>query len=644
MKMHPVDRPAKWLALLGTITLLASLPGCLPNSQTGVRMLHENVARAHSQYNYIDLLSSYGSFFSLIAQGSYQDLPGLLAELSQANLPLELRELFDRYNTLSRQLADALSMADARLNDAAGMIAENRLVEAAALLDQAEARLNDASLTAQDITAANESIEDRLNATAPEANPALRSAYYSLVDLSEHIGGEILRLQALRQSILAEHQTAAVLLTPTALELIVPPGTVSVGERISVAGRLMAEGRPLAQKTIALSLGGQSGAAVTDADGYYQTTLPVPYQYVPSLTLQARYNPQGWDLDTYQAAASSKTLPLYYYRTSLELSLPPELHPGLAFTLQGRIVSDGPALPRQLTVSLGNTVLARSSASASFSLDVTPPANLVPASYPLSIGVAPDGLYAGASATSPILLAQIPLTLRTDVPGLVVAPGAYHVRGAFAAPDGSALMSRVKVTLPDGTDMTTATGGAFDFKVRIPFDLAALGRRALVITVQPAESWYAPASVEVPFYIFNPWDTGLVLLSVLTLTGLGLRAGKRRASDGRTDQTPTVFPPRSTAEAGYTLGGLAAFIVCCYLEARKVVQIKTGTELAPATTLREFLARCGDLLPLVRKAFGELTALAEAALYGREKPGSASASQANEYSRAILERHLHEPR
>ncbi len=640
---HPVANLARRLMLLATAVILIAVPGCRAAGQPEPHLLHEDAAQVPARYDYVSLLSSYSAAFDLLAQGSYDDLPALLAELNQANLPDEVRELFHRYNALSQELARALNLAETRLDEAAELISGNNLSEAGALLDQVQTQLGSASLLSQDISTATVSISTKLKVSM-QADRLLGVAYDNLVSAEQRTASAVARLQALRQDLLAQQEQAKAALMPTELELAASSGAAALGEEITLSGRLRAGGSPLAQRNVEVALGSSTANARTDMEGRYQLVLKVPYQYVPSLTLQARYNPQGPDRETYQAAASTQTLLLQYYQTSLQVSLPAELHPGRPATLQGSIISDGPAARRTLTVTLGDTVLAQGTVEPAFSVTVVPPADGKLARYPLSVSLAPAGRYAGAAITSPVLLTRIPLTVQTGTRGLALVPGSYRLQGTVTAADGSTPVSHVIVTLPDGTSYEArAAAGAFDFSIRMPFDLAALGSRALTISVQPEEPWYTPARAGVTCFIFNPVDTGLVLLAALVLAGLSLRA-RRKHTPARPGAGALPSPYPAPAAPGYAPGGLSAFILRCYLEARKVVQLATGASLPPATTLREFLLKCEGLLSPARRAFGELTSLAESVLYGREKPGRDRASRANEYSRAVLERYFHDHR
>jgi len=629
------------------IVLLIALSPCLSGLAQPAHVPHENPATAGESPDLELVLLFYGNLFDLAAISEYQDAVSMLSELEYANIPDELRYIVNRYNTLCRELFNTLDKLELLLAEASSLLDNYYISDAEEKLDEAEVAIVKAQLLMKDIEEATSTLGEKFGVFAASAGSPIAQAYERLQEILQRLRQLIDELNQLRLSLIEGHRIQAQEeLIPTELSLTVTPPSVFVGDVVYASGRLTAGGAPLANRKLTLLLDSRPMTINTEQDGIYNVSTTIPYKYVHTMTLQALYTPSGSDIGTYLA---SRSLPVQvstsFYSTTLTVSVPESAHPGLPITISGEVGSTGGSIDRSLKVFLDNNMIAQKTIRGQFNIEITPSPQLLDGEHALTLDVASQERYAGASKSLTVNISRIPIQVDIQVPSLIVIPKSFDIKGRVyhnAEPLQEAEVSlnfRLSTTI-----IRTSTDGSFTAIIDTPLDLSFAAPQELTVTVRPLEPWYASRQIKRWVFSINPTNMSIMLVIFLSL---GLLAYSRVR--GKPRQEP--FSPRAElrerlvaappAKPEYKLTGIKGDIMSAYLSGLGSVERATYIHTAPHITLREFLNAAIPLMTVATKPFTELTHMAEIALYSAYEPSEDMPARARRLATTIKWELLH---
>jgi len=629
----------KKLAIILALALLLSLSGCLNGGGQVATSPHEDPSQASERFDGFDLLRFYGDALGLIAVSSYEDARALLAELKEASLPEELRYISDRYDDLCRELSDTLDRVETLLAEAAGLLDQNRLDEAEQKLSQAFSLIDDAGLVLNEIQTATDVLIENLGALGGLAGGSLDAALARLEEAFGRLGSLLDRLAELRQQLAIGLERAAAQLKATELELELAPASAFVGENVTLAGRLNAEGSGLEGREVVIYLGGQRHSVTTTADGSFILSINLPYEYEPLITVQAIFVPYGADATVYAGASSpSLQVSVLFYETELVLAPPPPLHPGLPLTLSGRVGPEGAGVARQLKIWLDGELLTATMADGDFAVEIKPPPSTTDGVHALELEVTPSGRNKGTSLSLDVEVSRFALNADVETPALIVLPQSLRVEGQAYSAEGFPDSAEVTLSLRGYTSTgVTADFGQFGAAIKVPFEPFLFGPRELEIVITPGEPWLEPLKVVRRVLVINPLHLGLMAAAILSAGLLGYR--RRRTAVAIATDTATLQsgwpPPASAPLRLYDAGGAAGQVLAAYTEAQAAVAGRSGLAIKPQQTLSEYLA-AAPLPPSLKLPFAALTSLAEAAMYSGRQLREEAAMMAEELAVGIV--------
>ncbi len=634
----------RFAIVLSVIILLAMLSSSFPVLGQPTHIPHQNPVAAKDSPGLVSLLSFYGNVFDLAAISQYQDAQSMLDELEYANIPDELRYLIDRYSTLSRQLLTTLDNLETMLDEASNMLANYQISGVKQKLDDIEATIHSAELLLKDVEAATTALGHRLGVFLALPGSEIRLAYDRLEQILYQLGQLTARLNQLRQRLDEEYKSQAVELIPTKLSLIVTPVPVFVGDNITASGRLIGDNSPLAERKLTLFLDSEPLTITTDLDGSYTSNITIPYKYVPDMTLTAEYVPSGDDIGIYQGCKKSCPVPVMFYFTLLEVSVPETAHPGLPITISGQVSSTDSAVDRTAEVLLDNSQLAQETIQGQFSIQITAPQQVSVGEHSLTVVVTPQERYSGTSKRLTIDISRLPIGANIQVPRLSVIPKLIQISGKVYHNLDPVQDARVSFSFRDSlATVKTSTDGSFTTAIEVPLDLSLVGSQELTVTIEPAEAWYASLQTKRWIFMINPANIGLMLVAFISL---GLLVFTRVRARPVRPQEEAVIPEVKIREpsAGallprprYEFSGIRGRILSAYLDGLETVERVTSIPMVPQATLREFLSAVTPRLLTAIKPFTELTIAAEIALYSARKLDENTAAIAEQLAATIKE-------
>ncbi len=625
--------------LVITLYIIATLGMIFPTLPTlaqPVQVPHENPATATGSLDKSALMLSYSGIINLATSRQYQDAQDLLNELRLADIPDGLRYITNHYHNTCQQLINTLDNMESLLDESSTLLAHNQIHEAKQTLDNAEADIQNANFLLEDIRAATETLSNELGVFASPAASPIRQAHARLEESTERLGQTVDRLHDLQHS-QTEIYIQMTALIPTELSLSIMPASVFVGDSLEVSGRLSGDGKPLARKNLAITLDNKKIATntTTGIDGSYSTSITIPCQHADTMTLTAVYEPSGDDTEKYLASQSPPvTINTMFYSTLLEVSAPEILHPGLPFTISGRVSTTSGNTERNVRVLLDDIQLAEKTVPSQFSLKVISPEQAVTGQHNLTVSVIPQGRYAGTASIRTVHISSLPIHIDAQTPRLIVLPGTIEISGRAYHALGPIQNGKVTINFKDSSStVRTSPDGTFTVSVKTPLDLSPVERPELTVTATPAETWYATTQVKQRFFIINPFSMELIILALLAMwilvdIGCGIRRrGEADILQPETTELPIINPapipkPRLT--------GIKGRILSAYRSGLETVEKIIGVGMAPNITMREFLKMATLLLPGAIKQFAELTTIAEITLYSARSPREDTAIRAEQ--------------
>ncbi len=327
---------------------------------------------------------------------------------------------------------------------------------------------------------------------------------------------------------------------------------------------------------------------------------------------------------SYRAATQHpKSMPalarLLPYQTTIELSSPPSVYPGRAFTISGGVREQAPtpSRGRRLTLQFDGQVLAELP-SGQFRQTVTLPRGTFPGSHSLSAVIAPKGRYLGTSAYASLRVIQAVPALQVRTPGVVLAPGRLAISGNGNSEFGPVANATVRARVGRLTvEGLTSKDGDFRLVLELPASLSLVGRQSLALQLIPMESWYSTTEQRAEPVFINLIAAGFVTL-VVPIAGFAYGTYRRRQQGPeKVLAVPSngvlQFPAPDLGRDGHLPQPSFNQLLAVYVAALGRVQRDLGVPMQRYMTLREFAVMVRQRLKST--TFIEMTTLAELALY-----------------------------
>ncbi|HEY91033.1 MAG TPA: DUF4129 domain-containing protein [Dehalococcoidia bacterium] len=473
------------------------------------------------------------------------------------------------------------------------------------------------------------------------------------IDLEELLGLTDIELMAILESLdidLEEPQK------PTEITIDVRPLNAFVGDSIHFEGTLSSETGLLAEKDVDIQVNGSTHLTVrTDSRGRYEGVLPVPYHYVPVLSLQSLYYPRGNDVGRYLASLSPLvTLEVLFHKAALGLDVADKAYPGQETTIIGSFdYSDTmPPMERSIEVYLDDALVVEAVVYGStFSQQIELAATTETGEHTITVSSAGKDRYAPVASSTSLNIVRATPVMDINLPGIIVTPGGVNLLGTLSSEmgllSGASLIFELDKSCVEA--VSTAVG---DFNVRLPMgmNLALVGSQDLTIDVVPQEPWNAPTRIVQQVLMINVVNVGIlvVLLAVMGVYLPGRLKGRfgafgRRAPGPAVRSPQPVLTPLYNTEVEPLVPGaeeessrvLESRILGWYRIVARLLRRITQVLQKPQQTLREFASEYGGALGPAAGYFTELTRIVEKVLYSRHKPTQEDAERSRHLSNTI---------
>jgi hypothetical protein len=649
-----------YAVILFSLLLTSVLTGCFPVSAAQTLIPHEDPGATRSTIDAYSFLSEYATIFSLMSNQLYENASRLSEQLSHITLPADLSYILNRYNNLTQQLIDVLNDLQSTLDKISSLLDQNRLSDAEQSLNQAGVLVAKAQILLGDLKDATATVSQRLGVFSSAAQSRTQQAYNQLQSMLEKLNQLIERYhELLKRANQRIEEIKAENLKPATLTLSLNSTRCYVGSTISASGTLSSQGEPIGNRKVKLYIDGTETAEIsTDINGNYQTAIDVPYKYVNSIAIQAIYSPAGSDKNEYLAALSpTVTLKLLFLITNLEISVPDVGHPGLPFTVTGK-VTDTDAhglLNRQVTVAFDGTIetQVKTNQEGAFTAKFTVNTQTSLGKHTLTVLVDAQNLYAPTSKQNTITIQKMATQLQVDAPTFIVLPAQLEVTGKATSSSAPLKGATIQIEYANISSTTeTRDDGSFNISIQVPLNTVLAGNQELKVKAQPSEPWQATAETAKNIFALNSVSTSVALASSASLFAVAyMRLTKNRKTEKTTLQskqtistTHSVDSENKPVTAPQTIdttriNGPRGQIIQFYTEALTAVQAATNIQLPPSMTLREYVQATQLKIGALAKEFRELTGLAEKSLYSPHEPHPSEINRAEELSKAIRGNH-----
>jgi hypothetical protein len=600
------------------------------------RIPHEDPDAAESTIDAYSLLTEYAGIFALAASKQYENASQLSEQLSHITLPSNLKYILDKYNQMTQQIISTLNDLQDALDTASILLDQNRLAEAGQVLDRAGVLVSQAQILLDDLKDATKVLSDRFGVWAAPAASKVRQAYNQLEEMLQRLNELIDQYhQLLQQTQQRATDISDQKLSGTSLTLNLNATECFVGGTVIASGTLTANGRGVGGQEVKLFLdNNQTATAKTDSNGEYSTAIKIPYIYVDSVSVKAKYTPEGNSKNAYLAASSpTVTLRLLFYRTIIELSIPEEANPGLPVLLNGNVTSDkGPSLnPRQVQIQLDdiNESAVETDEMGRFTAEFTIDANMEVGNHNLTVTVDPKEIYAGTIQQFTLNIQKKTTELVVEAPTFVLLPNQIQVSGTANTQQGPLNNANIQVEFLNISSYTqTDANGAFNLTLDLPLNTVLGGYQTLDVEVQPDEPWQATEQNQTNVFTLNVLSIGIALASSLAVSTVAyLKLSKTKQSKQQTQVIEQISPvpekaptPAPEILTPASFEGVRGQILKAYLEGQKAVQQTTKLALEAHMTLREYATLTTTKIMEVAARFFELTILAEKSLYSAHEP------------------------
>ena len=606
----------------------------------------ENPATAQSSIDSLFFLTQYFRVFTLISSEQYANASKLSQELSFISMPPYLSYILNRYNNLTEQFVNVLSQLQATLDNASSLLNQNRLDEAAASLDEAGVLAAQAEILLSELQDATTTLGQQLGVLAAPAASKVAQEYDSLQSLMQRLSVLVNEYETLLQNASNQEQNMAKKLEPTVLTLNLNATNVFVGGYIAASGVLSSNGQVLPNRNISILLSGmQVATAVTDTNGSFDAMMTIPYTYVHVMAAQAMYTPTGGDANVYSASLSSAVpINVNFYLTELNMSAADVAYPALPLIVSGLVTSQAgiPLSGRTVKLLFDNSTasLTQSDSKGYFSTQMMISSQALIGSHSLKVTVDAAGVYAGVDQQKTLRIQQMVSTVNVQAPSFVLLPTAIQISGTVNSNSGLLNNANVSVEFDSNSVVTeTLKNGSFNVRMKAPLNAGFGGIQSLKVTVKPQQPWEAVTQEQTNVFVLNAVGLGFALVSSVSVgfvTYSRFTKSKAKKELKNASRNALVLPsseaagPNASPKPEFKLRGAKGKVLQAYVKALKSVESATGNSLRLDVTLREFLQESEPKLGEAAAQFGQLTRMAEKALYSSHTPEEQDLSKAGE--------------
>ena len=677
---------------------------------------HEDPDTAEQAFNGTSLLRYYANTMYFVLGKQPEEVKAWLDKMPFANVPPVLKEPVDDFTVTSLELSRLLLDINQNLDLMRQHLEQYRYVEVVSQGFTTYGKLVLAREKTASMTKVVETIGRRLNVPSTPAESNLRGAYNEvLTDVTEGMGEtldmnesiladmilKVVSAEVLAQvleeqdvtddlilvepvmtrifgdwNITVDFQSSPEVLAEALEELAaaielsgvlpgeslvlsdvtleIEPEAAFVGEIIHFEGMLTSEGEAIAGRDIDILLNDSPWVTIrTETSGHYEGILPVPYQYLPNVNVQAFFYPGGEDVNRYISNHSPVVkLGLLFYDAHLEVKVEDMAYPGLETTVAGEF-HYGPLPPpeeRRAEIYIDDALVSEFGTGEGFSQSIRLPTELSVGEHVLTISAVATGRYSPVVASTVLNVTRAVPILDMNTPTIQVVPGAIKLKGRIHS-DLSPLMdtSIIMEFSKSEVELNNSPDGTFDTRIGVGMGLGLIGSQELTVRIIPQEPWHRSITVRRKIVTVNVVNCGaiLVLLAVLGILLPRISRGRARAPSAtatplepaahhwqhREGMALAVFPekndgnvsdPRSRAFRWYRL-------------AVRLVQRVTGFLPRPQQTMREFARETSRLLGPTSKYFLALTGIVEGLLYSHRPATEEDAERSRDLCKDIEE-------
>jgi len=624
------------------VLALVVIAACSPHGAVSTEVRHVDPATVGHTYSVGYLLSHVSAAISGLAAGNPQGAM-LLARTdpSGLNLPPAMTHVWSRYQTLVHELSDTIDILNNDIAGAEEALDSNRLEEAQLALARCNASLGKTqenmvrleAATAEIVQLARRFGRSEEASSLTQAASSLDSALTRLKNLLQSLAE---RVELAQQTATAKHG----LLLPS-LSCHLSTDNAWLGDSIVASGRLSDGPVPMDGRMIHILFNGNELTTdTTDADGSYRVSFSVPFDYVPRASVVAVFVPEDTDADRYLSADSAPcNITVRYHRSTIELSLPDRLHPGLPAELAGQLSSLGPVVSRHVTVLLDGREVgaAFTSSNGSFRCTLHVPEEITTGDHTLRVLAKEDstGLAAPAESTLQVEVTQVTPQLSLRFPSVVfyplfsVYPGG--VPRSLDSDEGPVVDVRVTSPLPLATSVIRGSWNRGDLPATDARSITSVyspsthlllsGWQDVHVETTAVEPWHTTATAHGRFFVVNLFlAVPAALLCLLIATWALLRQHRSHQAlsspvEVRTSEVGDKTRPAATTSPGRMRFSPRSAVVIWYWAAIYGIANRLNLTLSPAMTLREVSMLAARTAPALHRLLNALTLLAEEALY-----------------------------
>jgi len=617
------------------LLLLLVLPGGIIMAADNGMEQHENPDLATQDFNGVAILSYYTMLLDEVIAKAPTEVESLLDKRPFANIPEDLEESLETFGNASVDISWLISDIEAEIDNLNLLTRQFLLEEAKAQRQQTQDKLARAFGLLPAIEESAATASEELGVPLSESGSSLRIAYEELQNRIDQLH----KLLALFQSLLNTlPEGSQQVLLPTHITLAIESNTVFVGDWVDFKGRLTCADSGLPRREVVLLLNGVPYLnCLTGSDGSYQGRLQIPYNYVPSLTLQALYYPRDTDIGVYLASKStSVNIQVLFYSATLHLQSQSKSYPGLDSILYGRFdYGDQPILAaRDIEIYLDRKLVSRVNVGESFEQKISLGNETALGEHSLLVVAPAQNRYAPVYSETTLNVVKAMPIIDVSPPKIAIMPFAFNLKGRIYSELGPLKGATVKATFSSReAQAITSQDGSFTLKLETGMNFSLVGSRALSIEANPTEAWDSPASISFAIVAINPILIGLLSLAIVAIIVTlvnRLRGKSRRPIFGAIGATPGVLAAKPANEVG-TQGSfhtssqmgdndLRKLIFELYRRLLGLIQDFTSIGLKPNLTLREFASQCAPLLGPAQKYLNQFTSLIERLLYSKHSP------------------------
>ncbi len=643
---------------VGAITCLVVACTTIPSAYAAVP--HENPETAEQIFSGISLFQYYSGSLDFVLKRELTGVEARLEKMPFANIPQELQEATSDFAASSISTSRLLIEIYKNLDSLRALMSQHRLEEAIQLADEIRPKFSRANQELEQIDKATKTTGRWFKVASASERSDLRKSYDEVLEKIDRIRQMLdLRAEILEKMLQGALSVEAV--KPTSITLKVEPVVAFVGDNISFQGMLTSSRTGLSRREIDILIDGSPLLTVTtDASGYYQGTLQVPYQYMPDMYLQALYYPRDEDIGFYISSTSpGVTLSVLYYEANLEAIVEDKAYPGLETTVTGRFDYGQSPLPdeRRVEIYLDDVLTAEVSTVEEFSKKIKLAPELDVGEHTITVSAEPAGRYAPVVASTILNVTRATPAIDITTSTVAVVPGRINLEGRLHSEVGVVSRAIIRMGLGKSqVELVSSEDGTFATEIKRGMGFDLIGQKHLEIQVIPQEPWHNTLTTTKNIVVINIVNCGGILI-IIVLLGIFLprrlrfrlrayswRRARPTAAVAQPEPAP-VYPETTLSsalleeieESDETAGEPRTRIFYRYRLAFRLVQRITRALLKPEQTLREFTRETGRVLGPAGRYFSELTTMVERLLYSQYRATEDEVERSKQLSHRVEE-------